>query len=190
MSAPQQNWQGTLPVCAWGVYGGALKRAIAALKYDNQPQLAQPLGQWLGQTWNTLSLAPRQRLTVVPIPLHAAKQRQRGYNQADLLAVAFSQVTGIRVRSGLTRSRATAAQFGLSLAARADNLIDAFQLSQSFLRHPPAGSVLLLDDIYTTGATVNAAAAVLQQHQVAVCGVVAVAKPIKGAGGSPRDITG
>jgi ComF family protein len=178
ISEPQQSWQGALPVFAWGIYGGTLKRSIAALKYDRQPQVARPLGQWLGQAWKIARLAPSQPLTVVPIPMHAAKQQQRGYNQADLIAQAFCQTTGLALRiQGLRRIRATEAQFGLSIADREKNLTAAFELGQDFCRQRPRGSVLLLDDIYTTGATVRSAAEVLRQHQISVCGVVAIARP-------------
>lgn len=181
---PGELWQPPFPVFAWGKYGGALKRAIAALKYDNQPQLARPLGHWLGQAWlkavptldpPRLDRAILHRPTVVPIPLHASRQRQRGYNQAALLATAFCEATRMSQASGLVRIRATEAQFSLNLEARSQNLTDAFAVSQAFQQRPPK-TVLLLDDIYTTGATVRSAAQVLQQRQILVLGVVVVAK--------------
>ncbi len=54
-------WQEPVPVFGWGVYGGSLKRAIAAMKYENQPQIARPLGQWLGEAW--LLNSPKCRQT-------------------------------------------------------------------------------------------------------------------------------
>lgn len=178
---PQQFWQGTLPLFAWGSYGGSLKRSIAALKYDNQPQVAQLLGHWLGQSWGASGLLQSQRLSIVPIPMYAAKRQKRGYDQAELLAQAFCQTTRLRCCSqGLVRVRATEAQFGLSIGDREQNLTDAFSLGKDFLRQPPREPVLLLDDIYTTGATVRAAAQALQQRGILVAGVVAVAKPSRG----------
>jgi ComF family protein len=183
-------WHQPLPVLAWGRYGGTLKRSIAALKYENQPQLADWLGDQLARAW--LSTAPAiapslaQSLTVVPIPLHASKQQQRGYNQADLIARAFCQRTRLPLKShGLQRIRATEAQFGLDSATRQQNLANAFQLGKDLLgkdllgkndhrRSPQA--VLLLDDIYTTGATVQSATHLLRRHQISVIGIVAVAK--------------
>jgi len=174
----------TPPVLAWGVYGGALKRSIAALKYANQPQIARLLGDQLGQTWLELPDADQRikdRPIVVPIPLHPDKQKQRGYNQAELLAAAFCQVTGLPLqRHGLARTRATTAQFGLSIAERSQNLTGAFQLGKDFLRRPPSCPVLLLDDIYTTGATIRSAIQTLEQHQISVCAVAAIARPTKG----------
>lgn len=177
---PDQFWQEPLPVFAWGLYGGALKRAIAALKYNNHPQLARPLGHWLAQTWLDSSASAaqnRQNLVVVPIPLHPDKQKQRGFNQAALLAEAFCERTGLPLqRQGLTRSRATEALFNLSPEARQQALTGAFQIGQGLLHRRSTKTVLLLDDIYTTGATVGSAIQTLQHHGIAVCGVTAIAK--------------
>jgi len=164
-----------LPVFSWGSYGGALKRAIAALKYDNQPQLARPLGQWLAQAWRS-SLRSHLPLMVVPIPLHQERQKQRGYNQAALLAHSFCQLTRLPLRCyGLERVEKTQAQFGLSIAEREQNLAQAFNLGKDFLRQHPAHPVLLLDDIYTTGATARSAATVLQHSGIPVYGIVTLA---------------
>ena len=176
LSDPNEFWRKPLPVFAWGAYGGALKRSIAALKYNNQPQLAQPLGQLLAEAWSAAPLGLPKSLSVIPIPLHTAKQKQRGFNQAELLAAAFCQQTGLPLlRHGLLRIRETEALFGLSPEARSQTLIDVFQPSPSLLRHPPQ-SVLLLDDIYTTGATVKSAAQALRRQQISVIGVAAIAK--------------
>ena len=174
LSDRSNQWRGKLPVFAWGVYGGTLKRAIASLKYDNQPQVAQILGSWLAQAWLS-SLVTNKALIVVPIPLHADKQRQRGYNQAALLAQSFCQVTGLRLQQqGLERQRETQAQFRLSASEREQNLARAFRLGAGF-RLCPTQPVLLLDDIYTTGATARSAAQVLQNAGISVFGMVAVA---------------
>lgn len=177
LSHPTHFWKGELPVFVWGSYSGALKRAIAALKYDNQPQLARPLGHWLAQSWLNSAAATRaKKLTVIPIPLHAAKLKQRGYNQAELIAESFCQITGYKQHpQGLERVRQTEAQFGLSVQAREQNLTDAFVMGKRFYKHPPHSPVLLVDDIYTTGATVRAAVKSLRQQGIDVYGVVAIA---------------
>lgn len=175
LSHPSEFWQKPLPVFAWGVYGGMLKRSIAALKYQNQRQLAQPLGRWLAQAWHAESFS-LPNPSVIPIPLHAARQKQRGFNQAELLATAFCHHTGLPLqRHGLLRTRETEALFGLSPDARSHTLEAAFQPSPVLLRHPPR-AVLLLDDIYTTGATVRSAAEVLRRQQISVLGVVTLAR--------------
>jgi len=176
LARSQQVGQDVLPVFAWGEYGGALKQAIATLKYKAKPEVAQPLGFWLGEAWRQAT-STQERQTVLPIPLHTQKQRQRGYNQAALLAEAFCQITNLPLAAeGLVRIRSTEAQFGLSIAAREQNLADAFAVNPAFARQHPT-RVLLLDDIYTTGATVKAAATCLQRQGIAVEGVVVLARP-------------
>lgn len=166
-----------LSVFAWGDYKGTLKKAIAALKYNNQPQIAKPLGQWLAQAWLTQI---DKKLVVVPIPLHAQKLQKRGYNQAELLAASFCDFTGLTLRSqGLKRIKATEAQFSLSVAQREQNLTAAFGLGTEFQRQRPKYQVLLLDDIYTTGATVRSAVLTLQKQGISVYGVVAIATPMR-----------
>lgn len=163
-----------ISVFAWGNYGGALKRTIAALKYHNQPQLARPLGDRLAQAW--LKTLPNvEPLSIVPIPLHAEKQRQRGFNQAERLAEAFCDRTGLPLqREGLIRVRLTEAQFRLTSTAREQNLSNAFRAGR-FSRSAPS-RVLLIDDIYTTGATARAAVQALQQQQISVWGIAVVAR--------------
>ncbi|NEQ47771.1 MAG: ComF family protein [Leptolyngbya sp. SIOISBB] len=169
-TAPQ-----ALPVMAWGPYEGALKRAIAALKYEQHPELAVPLGRALGKHWQQSPLTQRSPL-VVPIPMFVEKQRQRGYDQAELIAQAFCTQTGLPlVRHGLMRQRATAPQFGLGVQARQQNLSGAFTLGKAFQQRP-CKPVLLLDDIYTTGITVQVAASELRRCGISVCGVVTVAR--------------
>ena len=165
----------------WGSYGGVLKRAIAALKYDNHPHLARPLGHWLAQTWLKSPVGTQaKKLTVVPIPLHAVKLKKRGYNQAELIAQSFCDVTGYKQQPfGLERMRETEAQFGLSVQAREQNLTDALKIGKSFQKSPPTSPVLLVDDIYTTGATVRSAAQALQKRGIGVYGVVAIASSRK-----------
>ncbi len=178
---PSQFWQGDLPVFIWGTYGGVLKKAIAALKYEFKPELARPLGQWLGQTWLQSPAAIRgKKLTVIPIPLHASKLQQRGFNQAELIARSFCEFTNYQQQPlGLERIRATEAQFSLSPQQREQNVADAFILGKSLVQHPPTSPVLLVDDIYTTGATVRSAVNTLRKHKIAVYGLVAIASSHK-----------
>lgn len=176
MTNPEQFWRGELPVFAWGVYGGAVKRAMRALKYDKQTQVAQPLGYWLAEAWLNSSPAAGRKLTVVPIPLHGKKLRDRGFNQAQLLAESFCQVTGLPLqRHGLERVRETEAQYTQSATERQQNLAGAFQLGKGFCQWRPDSPILLLDDIYTTGATARSAAGILRQKGIQVCGIVAIA---------------
>jgi ComF family protein len=179
ISDPVSLWRGDPRVFAWGNYDGALRRAIAALKYNQQPRLAWSLGRGLAEAWLTYRpVLPK--LLVVPVPLHAEKLQTRGFNQAELIAASFCQITNLPLRPhGLTRTRSTAAQAGLSKSDRQQNLRDAFTLGPDFLRQLPRQPVLLLDDIYTTGATARSAIATLNQAGIQVYGVAAVAISLK-----------
>ncbi|MDX2239892.1 MAG: ComF family protein [Leptolyngbyaceae cyanobacterium bins.302] len=173
----EPKWQRDqkLPIFAWGSYGGALKRSIAALKYHNHPELAVSMGSWMANAW--MQQPEHQRAIVVPIPMHDRKQRERGFNQAELLAKSFCALTGLRLEAnGLRRIRDTEAQFRLSSGDRSQNLKDAFCLGSPFSKRLPTHPVLLLDDIYTTGATARAAAQVLRSHGIRVQGIVVLAR--------------
>lgn len=166
-----------LPVLAWGSYQGYLKQAIAALKYNGNPQLAQPLGRALGQLWQRFPIIDRRSPLVVPIPMHADKRCERGFDQATLLSQAFCEQTGLKlVRQGLIRQRATVPQFGLGVLERQHNLASAFAIGPGLQPQTLNQPVLLLDDIYTTGITVQVAAAELRRQGISVCGVVAIAR--------------
>lgn len=168
-----------LSVLAWGSYQGHLRQAIGALKYKQQPEIARFLGMELGRLWPMSSIAQQgvEPPAVIPIPLHPEKLAQRGYNQAELLSHWFCRATQLRhYPQGLIRVRATEAQHRLNATQRQQNLKGAFALGNRF----PAEirSVLLLDDIYTTGATARAAAQTLENRGVSVVGMGVIARAI------------
>ena len=163
-----------LSLFAWGKYEGQLKRAIALMKYQNQPDIGRLLGKLLGDVWlNSGLIKPLAKITVVPIPLHSNKLNDRGFNQAELIARGFCQVTGYSLNSqALIRVRDTAAMFDLSPEERVKNLKNAFQIGHKLPKHP----VLMLDDIYTLGTTIKESTQILRQQRIEVIGAVVVAK--------------
>ncbi|MCF2970947.1 ComF family protein [Synechococcus sp. Nb3U1] len=162
------------PLYAWGIHRGGLRRAIYQLKYEGQRRIGSVLGEWLGSRWREHN-RQRQPYTVLPIPLHRERLRQRGYNQAALISQAFCEQTGLRhLPQGLVRVRATVAQHELDPLQRQENLAGAFAL-----RRTPATPVLLVDDIYTTGSTIRAAQQVLATAGIPVAGVIVVAQTPK-----------
>jgi ComF family protein len=166
ISDPLQN---TTPfILAGGNYSGTLKRAITQCKYHNHPQLGYYLGELLAKTW--LANPPyNSQIIAIPIPLHPDKQRQRGFNQAELIAKGFCRHTGIKLNQSLLRVKSTEAQFQLNPTDRQQNLSDAFALKPA---HKLQGrSIILIDDIYTTGATISAASQPLQNASVNVVGI-------------------
>ena len=113
----------------------------------------------------------------MPIPLHKQRLQQRGYNQAALIAQGFCRATRTTLAEhSLVRVRATDAMHCLGANERTINLADAFQLGE---RLPPIRhSILLVDDIYTTGTTGNAAALLLRQAGYTVIGIATVAQAV------------
>ena len=180
LSDPGRFWHSQQRVFVWGEYGGALKRAIAALKYDGNPQLAKPLGGWLAEAWLSFPELAIDNLTVVPIPLHQEKLKERGFNQAELLAESFCELTGLPLqRHGLERVKNTQALFALTPQQRQAEMKNALSLGKDFRRRLPRDRVLLVDDIYTSGTTVKSAIQILKLSGISVYGTVALATPNK-----------
>ena len=139
-------------------YGGPLRRALAGLKYGSAARVAGPLaGRAAAALSSVITLAPEAQL--VPVPVHADRLRQRGYNQAALLAAALGRRSGLPMVDVLQRQRPTIQQHRLDRAARLRNLRGAFAVKPG--RDPPPVAILV-DDILTTSATLEACAAVLR----------------------------
>lgn len=144
---------------AAGEYEGALRDILHAFKYDGRRGLARRLGALLRTAGGDLL---RDADCVVPVPLHGWRRVRRGFNQADALA----RELGAPVVHALWRRRATAPQTGLDAAARRRNVRGAFLVSpllsrRSRMRWIANRTIVLVDDVRTTGATLNACAAVL-----------------------------
>lgn len=159
---------GTCPTCQYSplkvsglravsAYQEPLRSCIHALKYNGNTRLAEPLGALLAQTYLTLGI---QADAIVPVPLHSARHRQRGYNHAALLAAICAAQTGLPYFDNLVlRHRATLAQVDLKPWERQQNVQGAFICSPIFTSGQLRGrSILLIDDVCTTGATLEACA--------------------------------
>lgn len=174
---PQGGWlEVPAPVFVWGRYTGHLKRAIAAFKYENQPQLGKIMGQWMATAWLASPEPKPEKSLVIPIPLHRDKLKQRGYNQAELLARSFCHWTEFPCQAeGLIRLKNTQALFGLSATERQATLKNVFEVNPQLRKSFRYSSVLLVDDIYTTGNTVKEAIQALSAVKIPVSGVIALA---------------
>jgi ComF family protein len=157
---------------AFGEYGGTLRKLIHLFKYTRMKPLAAPLGKMLN------AALPRDRAfdVIVPMPLHWRRRWDRGFNQAELLARAVSQRSGMPVREVLKRSRATPAQAGLTNSERRRNVTGTFEVSRVDRRHVEGRHVLLIDDVFTTGATASSAAAALKRAGAARITVLTLAR--------------
>jgi ComF family protein len=139
-------------------FDGPVRRTLQQLKYGGAARLAEPLAAACAAEFGRL-LSLTGRAALVPVPVHVSRLRQRGYNQAALLARGLARSHGLPVADVLARVRHTAAQHRLGRAGRLRNLRAAFALAPSVRGPPPAA--ILVDDILTTSATLEACAAVL-----------------------------
>lgn len=158
---------------AWAPFAheGPVARAIHRFKYEDHPELAQPLGELLAH--EASAFLRRAPSVLVALPLHARRFRERQYDQTQLLASALARATGRRAPVGLlSRMRETQRQVGLSEAERAQNVAEAFTATPSVKGH----SLLLIDDVFTTGATARAAVQALREQGAAHVEVLAVAR--------------
>jgi len=170
---------------AWGVYTDGMREAIQLLKYERMETAAGPLGRLLARVIERMADEGMSTdLTVIAVPLFAAKQRQRGYNQSVLLA--DHAIRELRRNRGwslkvahraMVRTRQTENQFGLSTHARRRNLRGAFTVADP--QWVSGREVLLIDDIYTTGATARECARVLRQAGAVKVWVATVARAQK-----------
>ncbi len=170
---------------AIGAYDGALRAIVHALKYDGRRSLARPLGA-LMQVRGDDVLAGAA--CAIPVPLHPSRRRSRGFNQAADLAAHV----GLPVVHALKRARRTKIQADLPAAQRHRNVRDAFALTRAADRLVGA-AVVLIDDVSTTGATLDACARVLKESGVREVRALTAARAVARWGGallrnSPQDI--
>ena len=151
-------------------FEGALRPAVHALKYRGKVARAAPLSALLGNFLGQDGAIPRDELALIaPVPLHRLRRWRRGYNQSELLARELGKTLGVPCGDVLRRTRRTRPQVRLSEKQRLANVKGAFAADASALaRHNPSrGPVLLIDDVYTTGATLGECARALRAAGIA-----------------------
>lgn len=168
----RRRWSFTAARAA-GVYDGALREAIHALKFRRRQALAGPLGELLASA--AADPVFRNVNLVVPVPLHPRRARERGFNQSELLAEVVARRLGLIVdATGLRRVRPTAPQTGLDADARRANIRDAFVAARGFRNQ----KIVLVDDVISTGSTVRECARVLRAAGAGEVVVLALARAV------------
>ncbi len=160
---------------AWSIclYNEAVRRLIHLFKYGQKIGLRREFSRLILDFTQAYRIDLSVYDYVVPIPLHSARLRERGYNQAHLLAEAIARQTAAPLNTGLRRIRHTPYQASRSQKERWTNISDAFKI-----KHPLQFSkrrVLLVDDLMTTGATVSEAARLLKEAGAARVDVLTLA---------------
>jgi ComF family protein len=157
-----------------GPYEGSLRVLIHELKYRGRRRVAKRLAEML-----CADAAARAVLAgdaaLVPVPLHPRRLAQRGFNQSELLAAAIARLTGLSIRPrALVRRTDTPPQTGLSAVGRRKNVAGAFAVRERARIH--GRTAVLVDDVFTTGATARACASALRQAGATAVHLVTVAR--------------
>ncbi len=154
-------------------FSGVVRRALHALKYAGERRLAGPLGEAVAARWRRAGVGGT---ILVPVPVHASRRRERGYDQAELLTAAAAGALSLPWAPAVVRRRATDPQFRLDRRHRAANVHDAFSVPTEAARSVRGQWVVLVDDVVTTGATLTAAAAALLDAGALAVSAVTVAR--------------
>jgi ComF family protein len=160
-------------------YRDGMREAIHAMKYGGRPVVAAPLGRLLAEAAPGALPAPPGEWAegLVPVPLHPVRLAERGFNQAELLSAPCGARWHLPVLGRvLVRTRPTPPQTDLDAAARRANVRDAFAVPRP--AEVAGRRLLLVDDVFTTGATAGAAARALRAAGAAAVGVIALARVV------------
>lgn len=150
--------------------------AVKRMKYEDESTRAEHLGGYLAETIATLGRAD----ALIPVPLHPRKLRDRGYNQSQLLAERAGKALGIPILPLVKRHRATPSQVGLKGAERLANVANAFSVDERFVPRTD-GRYILIDDVRTTGSTLNACVSALAGAGITRIDIATVALDMRSA---------
>lgn len=158
-------------IAATAQHRGVIREAVQALKYNNARRVAAPLGSRMAQH---LAAQPWTIDMIIPVPLHTTRLAERGYNQSQLLGEQVARDMALPcVPSALHRDRSTHSQVTVSAAERLVNVKNAFSAAPDLVNNR---TILIIDDVFTTGATLSACAeALLAAGAVAVYGLTVTA---------------
>jgi len=154
-------------------FAGTTRRALHALKYQGERRLAAPLGSVVAERWRRVGAGGE---IMVPVPVHEARRRERGYDQAALITAAAAVQLRLPWRAAVIRTRATTAQYHLDRRHRASNVAEAFAVDPQARGAVADHWVVLVDDVVTTGATLCETARALLAAGAAAVSAITVAR--------------
>lgn len=154
-------------------YSGVIRKLIVQLKFNRRPEIGIFLAGLASENAREYLLGYD---VIVPVPLHFLRRLRRGYNQCEIIAHELYIQTGIECKNLLRRRKYTAPQSRKSRAKRLKSMHNAFTLTPDAKDFIRGRKVLLLDDVFTTGATLNAAARAIQTGNPARIGILTLAR--------------
>lgn len=153
---------------------GIVRDCIHAFKYDRAHYLREQLSAWIAEALDDPRIAGRPFDAFVPVPLHPVRRREREYNQAEELCAGLTKRTGRPTRRALRRIRNTPTQTRLDREERMENLRGAFEVrDNASVNH---SHLVLVDDVFTTGSTVEECSRMLLRAGAASVRVISVAR--------------
>jgi ComF family protein len=159
-------------------YGDVARKLVQSLKYQDRTDLAPWMAVWMARAGRELL---KDAAVIVPVPLHPMRYLSRRFNQSAELSRAVSRLSGVAFDPAiLLRTKRTAQQVGLGANERQDNVRGAFAVEEAQRIKIAGQAVLLVDDVYTTGATVKAAAKALKKAGAAHVDVLTFARVVPG----------
>lgn len=165
-------------------FGGVARDLVHGLKYADRQDVCRLLARWLVMAGEPLL---RHADLLLPVPLHRWRLFHRRFNQAALLADHVADLTGVPSEPlALVRVKATSQQVGLTREQRRSNMVAAFEVPPDAVAVIDGRNVVVVDDVITTGATVNACAKALKRAGAASVDVIAVAMALEGETERPR----
>jgi ComF family protein len=173
LGLPSRQPAGVVQMEWCAAYSGPARSCLHALKYDGELRIVAPLAELMAERWVRAGVGGD---LLVPVPVHAARKRQRGFDQAELLARAIGEILKLPVVPAVQRASKTTAQHHLGRSARAMNVGHAFAPRPGAAARVEGAWAILVDDLTTTGATFAGCAAVLYDAGASAVSGLALAR--------------